>query len=98
MQLALRNFVHDRLRFLLTLGGIGFSAFLMVFQESLLVGFERAASRVIDSTDADIWVMPRGVQAFDFAPPLRSDYSGFVKGIPGVQSVQKVATGIAFWQ
>jgi len=98
MRLALRNIVHDRLRFLLTISGIAFSAFLMMFQGSLLAGFERAASHVIVSIDADLWVMPRGVQAFDFAPPLRSDYSGIVRGVRGVRSVEKIATGFAFWQ
>lgn len=98
MRLALRNIVHDRVRFFLAIAGIGFSAFLMIFQGSLLAGFERAASRVIDSIDADVWVMPRGVQAFDFAPPLKSDYSAIVKGVPGVRSVEVIATGFAFWQ
>jgi putative ABC transport system permease protein len=98
MRLALRNIVHDRLRFLLGIGGIAFSAFLMIFQGSLLAGFERAASRVIDSIDADIWVMPRGVQALDFAPPLRAGYWGVVKGVAGVGSVHEVAAGLAFWQ
>jgi putative ABC transport system permease protein len=98
MRLALRNILHDRLRFLITAAGIAFSAFLMVFQGSLLAGFERAASRVIDSIDADLWMMPRGVQSFDFAPPFRSDYSGMVNGVPGIVSIQKIATGFAFWQ
>ena len=98
MRLAFRNILHDRLRFLLGIGGIAFSAFLMIFQGSLLAGFERAASRVIDSIDADIWIMPRGVQALDFAPPMRSNYWGVVKGVAGVGSVQEVAAGLAFWQ
>jgi putative ABC transport system permease protein len=98
MRLALRNIVHDRLRFLLGIGGIAFSAFLMIFQGSLLAGFERAASRVIDSIDGDIWIMPRGVQALDFAPPMRAGYWGIVRGIAGVSSVREVAAGLAFWQ
>lgn len=98
MRLAFRNIVHDRLRFALTISGIAFSAFLMMFQGSLLAGFERAASRVIDSVDANIWVMARGVQAFDFAPPLAADYSAVVRGVAGVRSVEKIATGFAFWQ
>ena len=98
MRLAFRNIVHDRLRFLLTIGGISFSTFLILFQASLLAGFERAASRVIDSVDADLWLMPRGVQAFDFAPPMRSDYSAIVRGTPGVRSTEKLAAGLAFWQ
>jgi len=98
MRLALRNIVHDRLRFLLTIAGIAFSAFLMMFQGSLLAGFEHAASRVIDSIDADLWVMPRGVQSFDFVPPLRPGYAGIVRGVPGVASVEEIATGLTFWQ
>lgn len=98
MRLALRNILHDRLRFLLGIGGIAFSAFLMIFQGSLLAGFERAASRVIDTIDADIWIMPRGVQALDFAPPMRAGYWGIVKGIAGVDSVRELAAGLAFWQ
>jgi putative ABC transport system permease protein len=98
MRLAFRNIVHDRVRFLLTILGIAFSAFLMMFQGSLLAGFERAASRVIDSIDADLWVMARGVQAFDFAPPMRSDYSAMVRGVDGVESVERIATGIAFFE
>ena len=98
MRLAFRNMVHDRLRFLLTIAGIAFSAFLMMFQGSLLAGFERASSRVIDSLDADLWLMPRGVQSFDFTPPLRGDYRGIVRGVPGVRSVAEIASGLAFWQ
>jgi len=98
MRLAIRNILHDRFRFLLGIGGIAFSAFLMIFQGSLLAGFERAASRVIDSIDADIWIMPRGVQALDFAPPLPAGYWGIVKGVAGVAWVREVAAGLAFWQ
>ncbi len=98
MRLAIRNIAHDRTRFLLTVAGIAFSAFLMVFQGSLLCGFERASSRVIDSVDADLWVMAHGVQAFDFAPPLPSDYYGKIRGVPGVRSVRRMASGFAFWQ
>jgi putative ABC transport system permease protein len=98
MRLAFRNILHDRLRFLLGIGGITFSAFLMIFQGSLLAGFERAASKVIDSIDADVWIMPRGVQALDFAPPLPSGYWGIVRGVEGVASVQEIAAGLAFWQ
>jgi len=98
VRLAFRNILHDRLRFLLTIAGIAISAFLMMFQGSLLAGFGRAASRVIDSIDADLWVMPRGVQSFDFVPSLHPGYAGIVQGVPGVSSVKEIATGFTFWQ
>jgi len=70
MKLAWQNIIHDRARFSVTVLGVSFAVFLMVFQGSLLVGFLRAASRLIDSSDSDIWITARGVQAFEFGPPL----------------------------
>ena len=66
MKLAWQNIIHDRLRFSVTVLGVCFAVFLMIFQGSLLVGFLRAASRLIDASDADIWITARGVQAFEF--------------------------------
>ena len=50
MTLAIRNLLHDRVRLLLAVAGVAFAVFLMVFQGSLLQGFSRAASIVIDAT------------------------------------------------
>jgi hypothetical protein len=44
-----------------TVAGIGFAAFFMIFQGSLLAGFLRAASKVVESGDADLWIAARGV-------------------------------------
>jgi len=54
MKLAWQNIVHDRARFSVTVLGVSFAVFLMVFQGSLLAGFLRAASRLIDASDSDI--------------------------------------------
>src|SRR5437899_11228603 len=70
MKLGWQNIVHDRARFSVTVLGVSFAVFLMVFQGSLLVGFLRAASRLIDASDSDIWITARGVQAFEFGTPI----------------------------
>src|SRR5947207_11275539 len=70
MKLAWQNIVHDRARFSVTVLGVSFAVFLMVFQGSLLAGFLRAASRLIDASDSDIWITARGVQAFEFGIPI----------------------------
>ena len=54
MKLALQNILHDRGRFSVTVLGVSFAVFLMVFQGSLLTGFLQAASRLIDASDTDI--------------------------------------------
>lgn len=49
--------------------------FLMVFQGSLLAGFLRSASRLVDSIDASLWVTAHGARSFDFATPLPADFA-----------------------
>src|SRR5271165_6497271 len=98
MGLAFKNLLHDRLRFVLAVAGIAFSIFLMLFQGSLLAGFLRSAGRVIASTDADLWIMARGVPSFDFATPLTMDYRGLVASTPGLLSVNRVISAQVMWQ
>jgi len=86
MTLAWRNLSHDRTRFVVTILGIGFALFLMTFQGSLLAGFLRAASSVIDATDADLWITARGVPCFDFATPLPDRFGAVALGVAGVRT------------
>ncbi len=92
--LACRNLVHDRLRFLLAVAGIAFASFLMVFQGSLLVGFTLAASRVIDKTNADLWIMPRGVRCFDYPGLVQEHLREICKGAQGAVATGRVAAGV----
>src|ERR1700756_5165982 len=84
MKLAWQNIVHDRARFSVTVLGVSFAVFLMVFQGSLLAGFLRAASRLIDASDSDIWITARGVQAFEFGIPIEGRLREMAAGVPGV--------------
>jgi putative ABC transport system permease protein len=98
MKLAWRNLNHDRLRFVVTLVGIAFATFLMVFQGSLLVGFLRAASKVIDASEADLWITPRGVSCFEFGAPLPKRFRELALGVPGVSAVQRAVSGYVPYQ
>jgi putative ABC transport system permease protein len=98
MILAIRNLLFDRVRLLLAIAGVAFAVFLMVFQGSLLQGFSRAASNVIDSTSGDIWIAARGVPCFDFPNPIRSSIGSMAYGVAGVRNVHRVVSGLQFWQ
>src|SRR5215470_5212146 len=98
MRLAWRNLSHDRLRFLVTVMGIAFAVFLMVFQGSLLAGFIRAASKAIDATDADIWISARGVDCFEFATPIPKRFREVAMGVRGVREVDRMALGFTLMQ
>ncbi len=98
MRLAWRNLTHDRLRFAVTVAGVAFAVFLMVFQGSLLAGFVRVSSSVIDATDADLWITARGVPCFDFPAPLPTRFRELSMNVTGVNSVERIAAGITSWQ
>ena len=98
MRLAWRNLSYDRLRFAVTVIGIVFAVFLMIFQGSLLAGFVRAASRMIDASDADIWIVARGVPCFEYAALLPDRFHSLARGVAGVAEVNRVITGVGTWQ
>lgn len=98
MQLAWHNILHDRTRFLVTVLGVLFAAFLMVFQGSLLAGFLYAASRFVDASDLDIWITARGVQAFEFGAPLEGRVQELAAGVPGVVETGRACMAFAVYR
>ena len=98
MKLALQNILHDRGRFSVTVLGVSFAVFLMVFQGSLLSGFLQAASRLIDASASDIWITARGVQAFEFGTALESRVREMAAGVPGVTDTSRVCMAFAVYR
>jgi putative ABC transport system permease protein len=98
MKIAWHNITHDRSRFLITIAGVSFAAFLMVFQGSLLAGFMRAASKLIDSTDSDIWITARGVQAFEFGATIDDHVRQMATGVPGITGTAQACIAFAVYR
>lgn len=96
MRLAWRNLNYDRMRFLVTIIGIAFAVFLMVFQGSLFIGFLRAAAAGISAADGDLWITARGVECFEYGAPLPDRFRDIAAGVPGVERVSRIATGFVF--
>jgi putative ABC transport system permease protein len=94
MLLAWLNITHDRMRFAVTVLGISCAVFLMIFQGSILLGFLRAASKIVDSADADIWITGRGVQCFEFAVPIERRFGDIAQGVRGVGGTSRICTGL----
>src|SRR5215472_7840521 len=92
MRLAWQNIAHDRTRFLVTVLGITCAVFLMVFQGSILLGFLQAASKIVDSTDADLWITGRGVQCFEFPVPVERRLGPIAHSIRGVDHTSRICT------
>jgi putative ABC transport system permease protein len=81
-----------------TSAGVAFAVFLMIFQGSLLNGFLKAAAKIIDTTDSDLWIAPRGVVCFDFAASLDGRLREIAQGIPGVESVNRISVGFVSYR
>lgn len=98
LRLAWRNLVADKTRFVVTVVGIAFAVFLMIFQGSLLVGFVRAASRLITAANGDIWIAARGVASFDFVAPLPGRFRDLALGVTGVAHADRIVLGFSTWK
>lgn len=97
LSLARRNLFHDRVRFLVTLTGIVFSVVLSAIQLGLFVGFNRATSDVIAHSQADIWVMSRGVTYLESAIGFSEQRRYQVLGVPGVAAAQAHIVAFGPW-
>ena len=78
--------------------GVAFAVFLMIFQASLLMGFLRAAGKLVNATDSDIWITPRGVVCFDFASTMDGRLRDIAQGVPGVESVSRVSVNFVSYR
>jgi putative ABC transport system permease protein len=92
--LALRNLKRSGGRLWVSLFGIVFATFLMGVQGSLLHSFTLAASKIVDSVDADLWIVGKGTPTFDYVSPIAERYAFLALGVDGVLDAGR---GIAGW-
>src|SRR4051812_46822926 len=84
IDLARKILLHDKLRFLITVCGVGFSVALVLVQSGLFLGLLDNASVTIDHMDADIWVAAKNTPNIDFARTFPDTYVYRVRAINGV--------------
>ncbi len=92
MRLAWTNIAHDKTRFFVAVLGITGAVFLMVFQGSILLGFLQAASKIIDTTGADLWITGRGVSCFEFPVTIERRIMELAHSVPGVAETSRICT------
>jgi putative ABC transport system permease protein len=92
--LAVRNLQRSGGRLWVSLFGIAFATLLMAVQGSLLYSFTRAASQVVDSVDADLWIVGKGTPTFDYVTPIPERYAVLALSVEGVRDAGR---GIAGW-
>ena len=92
-KIAWRNLTHDRRRFLVTIFGMGFAVFIMLFQTGLFVGFAQAASRIIRAMDADLLISGRGASCLEYGFPIEERYRDIAHGVREVRATGRVIIG-----
>jgi putative ABC transport system permease protein len=83
------------MRLLVTVLGVTCATLLMIVQGSLLTSFLGAASKIIDATDADLWITGRGAQCFEFPASLERRFVELAHGVAGVRETSRIYTRIA---
>jgi putative ABC transport system permease protein len=85
VNLARKNLLHDKLRFLITVSGVAFAVTLVFVQVGLFLGILDNASITIEHMPADLWVTSRNTANVDFARTFPETAVQRVRSVPGVE-------------
>lgn len=85
VDLARKNLLHDKLRFLITVSGVAFAVTLVFVQVGLFMGLLDNASITIEHIDADLGVTSRNTPNVDFAQTFPETAVQRVRSVPGVE-------------
>ncbi|HEV8578432.1 MAG TPA: ABC transporter permease [Thermoanaerobaculia bacterium] len=84
VDLARKNLLHDKLRFLITVSGVAFAVTLVFVQVGLFTGLLDNATITIEHLDADLWVTSKNTANIDFAQTFPETAVQRVRSVPGV--------------
>jgi putative ABC transport system permease protein len=96
--IAVRNLFHDKVRLAVTLTGIVFAVVLVCIQIGLFLGFSDTTSSVIDHSNADLWMMSKGVRYLEEASRFSERKLYQVLTTPGVASAHKEIVELSDWK
>ena len=97
-RLAWRNITRDHVRLIIAITGVAFAVLLMTVQLGLLIGFAATSSSLIDRTNADLWIVPRGARDVDQAGQILERQKFIARELPGVTSVESAIVGFTTWK
>ncbi|HYO52467.1 ABC transporter permease [Archangium sp.] len=84
VDLARKNLLHDKLRFLITISGVAFAVTLVLVQLGLFFGLLKNATITIEKLGADLWVTSKNTHNVDFAHTFPESRVQRVRSTPGV--------------
>ncbi len=85
VDLARKNLLHDKLRFVITISGVAFAVTLVLVQIGLFLGLLDNATITIERLPADLWVTSKNTPNVDFAHTFPESRLQRVRSVPGVE-------------
>ncbi len=98
IKLAIRNLLHDRARFLVTLIGVLFAVVLLAVQLGLYLGARKMIVGMVEHTPGDVWIAAYGANSFEQAPILNGRERFLALSVPGVASVTPLVVSFSGWR
>ena len=95
---ALRMMVHEAPRYSGAVFGVSLALFLVLLQSGFYFGFKRDITVVQDSFAADLWVVPKALLTFEYAPHFDDAAYWKVLSVPGVSRASRVVFDWSKWR
>lgn len=96
--LAVRNLLHDKVRFAVTLTGIVFSVVLSSIQLGLFVGFQAATASIVENSNADLWISSKNLVSVEDGSAFSESKVYKVLSHPDVEEATKNIVTFANWK
>ncbi|MBL8078205.1 MAG: ABC transporter permease [Anaerolineales bacterium] len=91
IRLAFRNLFQNKIRLVISVGGVALALLLVLSLDAVFTGVERQVTAYIEHSGADVWVSQEDVRNMHMASSSLSDsVARKVKNVPGVLSVTPI--------
>jgi len=98
VSLARKNLLEDIPRFLVAQAGIMFAVSLVTIQTGIFNGFTRSAAKLIDNSEADIWVASESMVYIDLTLPIPQAHVSLAQQVAGVERAEALIVRGSIWR
>lgn len=98
VSIARKNLFEDIPRFLVAQAGIMFAVSLVTIQIGILKGFARSTTRIIESSNADIWLTGEEMVHFELTQSIPLETQVEAKTIDGVARAEAMVLASGRWR
>ena len=95
---AMQIILHEKEKFLGAVVGVTLALFLVLFQAGCYFGYKRDITVILDSIDADLWIVPKGQVSFDGWVNIDDLPYWKAKGDPRIAQCARLVVGYAPWR